>query len=80
MNARPPVDVLGMLDALALQTQQRGGSPSVSNIKEARDAMAKLIETSQALAEAIRFTPLGVCQLQALARLEASLARIGGAA
>ncbi len=39
-----PIDVLWVLDALSLQTKQRGGSPSFVTIDEARAAIAELVE------------------------------------
>ena len=43
------VNVLALLDALATQTKQRGGSPSVENIEKAHAAVAELIEASRAI-------------------------------
>lgn len=44
MSETKKVDVLAVMDALALQTRHRGGSPSYETIAEARSAVAELIE------------------------------------
>lgn len=46
------VNVLAVLDALSLQTKQRGGCPSVQNIDTARSAITELIKALQPFANA----------------------------
>lgn len=40
------VNVLAVLEALSLQTRQRGGCPSAPTIDDAREAVAELIEAA----------------------------------
>ncbi len=64
------VDVLAVMDALAAQTKQRGGSPSVKNIETARAAVAELIGSAKRFVERDSVVNHH--------RLIAALARVGG--
>lgn len=77
-----PVDVLAVMDALELQTRQRGGSPSCDTIAAARAAMSELIEAAKQAREWIVEVGdrKGLPNGGTLHRLDAALTRVGGAA
>ena len=74
------VDVLAVLDALEVQTRQRGGSPSCQEISEARAAVAELIEVYEELLNELREISDEVGQEPYNnPRANAALARVKGA-